>query len=132
MRQIFPATLRQTDVAAIVPSGYRRSPIWGRNAGPATTQRATLLSADDGAHLNEQLAKQPRDLHLASAEILGDLRLGPLLEEPQLDQSPLVVLQLGQSLVDDQPRLGAGDVLVGLVRAEANPTDIAASIEDAR
>ena len=66
------------------------------------------------------------------AEILGDLRLGPLLEEPQLDQSPLVVLQLGQSLVDDQPRLGAGDVLVGLVRAEANPTDIAASIEDAR
>jgi hypothetical protein len=60
-------------------------------------------------------------LHLAGADLLGDLRLGALLEESQLNQSPFVVVELRQSLVDDQPRLRTVNVLVSLVGAEANP-----------
>ncbi len=43
-------------------------------------------------------------------------------KKPQLDQSPLVLVQLRKSPVDDQPRLGTVDVLVGVVGAEANPS----------
>ena len=34
----------------------------------ATTQRATLRCTDDGAHLDQELGKQPRYLHLAGTD----------------------------------------------------------------
>src|SRR6266540_2085640 len=42
--------------------------------------------------------EQPRDVHLADADALGDLGLGQALEEPQLDDAPLTLGKHAQQL----------------------------------
>ena len=45
------------------------------------------------AELGEDPREDPRDLHLGDADLLGDLRLGLLLEEAQVED---LLLALGQ------------------------------------
>lgn len=96
-------------------------------------------------HVVEDAADEPRDLHLADADGLADLRLAPVLEEPQVED-PLVPLVQGAHdgrqrhpcvargervlavVVGQQVAQGAGAVLAdGLVqraRGEAAPRAI--------
>src|SRR5512133_397361 len=78
--------------------------------------------ADDHAHLDHEPGQQPGYLHLARPYLLGDVGLGALFIESQLDQAPLVFVEVSQSTVDDQPGFGTVNILVGLVGAEANPS----------
>jgi hypothetical protein len=52
------------------------------------------------AQLDEGAGEQPRDVHLADADLLRDLRLRLVVEEPQLHDVPLPFRQIGEHDVE--------------------------------
>jgi hypothetical protein len=83
----------QTSSPPIEP---RHRLIWP--AGPMLRRSVQGIGyTDDHAHLDHKPGAQPRDVHLAGTDFLGDLRLGVLFKESQPDQPPLVIIELNQS-----------------------------------
>src|SRR5262245_27012324 len=57
-------------------------------------------------HLHQRAREEARDVHLADADLLGDLGLRLVLEESQFHDRALAVRELGQHRVEHDPVFG--------------------------
>src|SRR5690606_24677835 len=83
-----------------------------RTCGAAQSGVAVTL-AGDGRELLERPAQQPRDVHLADAELRGDLVLAHLAEEAQHDDLPLTLLEAFEQRLDQHAVDAERDPVVG-------------------
>src|SRR6266542_2351796 len=75
-----------------------------------------LVDRDLLADLLERAADQARDVHLRDAHLLGDLRLGQALEEPQVQDLPLPLVEHPEA--GRQHRAVLGDLVLVLLGPE--------------
>ena len=75
-----------TTLVAVVSPSWRPSWWWACSIRPASTRWPTTplgLDLQRAAQLRQRAGQQPGDVHLRDADLVGDLRLGHVLEEPQ-------------------------------------------------
>ena len=91
-----------------------------RAAPGAENRRLAGAQVELGAQVLEDPGEQPGHLHLGDADVLGDLLLGPALEEPQLEDPTVTRRELAHGRAEHHAGLGAVElhVLVGHQVAE--------------
>src|SRR5919201_5030052 len=87
-----------------------------RNLGARRRALLLVLVRDLLADLFERAADEARDVHLRDPHLLGDLRLGQALEEPQVEDLPLPFVQGAEAGREHGPVLR--DLVLVLLGAE--------------
>src|SRR5262245_19039938 len=83
-----------------------------------TQNRVRSGGPEPAAESMERVAEDPRDVDLADADLVRDLRLGAAPEEPQIDDPALSLRQLPDQLPKRQPRFRASQRRVDLAEHE--------------
>ena len=96
--------------------GRRRSPLasrFRRRRARRPSRNVGLSRLEVLAERGERAAQQPRQVRLRDTELIGDLLLGAVLDEAEMDDLPITLVEAGEQLRHVELRLELVHVAVG-------------------